>query len=74
MKQIAKHIALSAMPVFQSELFDEQAVSQFLLLTSNANTQTSSLLLYDLSNPTTRSCGVSMPTDLGDSGALMTWL
>ena len=36
MKQIAKHIALSDAPVFQSELFDEQAVTKLLLLTSNA--------------------------------------
>ena len=36
--------------------------------------QISSELLYDLSNPTTRSRGLSMPTDLRDSDALMTWL
>ena len=36
MKQIAKHIDLSATPVTQSDLFDEQTVSRFLLLTSNA--------------------------------------
>ena len=35
MKQIAKHIALSATPVFQSELFDEQTATVLLLLTSN---------------------------------------
>ena len=36
MKQIAKHIALGATPVFQSELFDEQTATVLLLLTSNA--------------------------------------
>ena len=36
MKQIAKHMALSDAPVFQSELFDEQAATMLLLLTSNA--------------------------------------
>ena len=36
MKQVAKHIALSAAPVFQSELFDEQAATMLLFLTSNA--------------------------------------
>ena len=36
--------------------------------------QISSLLLYDLSNPTTRSYGFSMSTDLGNSGATLTWL
>ena len=36
MKQIAKHIALSATLVFQSELFDEQTATMLLLLTSNA--------------------------------------
>ena len=35
MKQIAKHIALSDAPVFQSELFDEQTATMLLLLTSN---------------------------------------
>ena len=35
MKQIAKHIALSATPVFQSELLDEQTATRLLLLTSN---------------------------------------
>ena len=35
MKQMAKHIALSATPVFQSELFDEQTTTMLLLLTSN---------------------------------------
>ena len=35
MKQIAKHIALSDAPVFQLELFDEQAATMLLLLTSN---------------------------------------
>ena len=29
MKQIAKHIALSAMPVFQSDLLDEQTANGF---------------------------------------------
>ena len=32
----------------------------------------SSTLLYDLSNPTTRSYGLPMPTDLSDSGAPLT--
>ena len=36
MKQIAKHIALSATPVAQSDLFDEQTATRLLLLTSNA--------------------------------------
>ena len=36
MKQITKHIALGATPVFQFELFDEQAAIKLLLLTSNA--------------------------------------
>ena len=36
MKQIAKHIALLATPVFQSELFDEQTTTVLLLLTPNA--------------------------------------
>ena len=36
MTQIAKHIALSDAPVFQSELFDEQTAPLLLLLTSNA--------------------------------------
>ena len=36
MKQIAKHIVLSAAPVFQSELFDEQTATKLLLLPSNA--------------------------------------
>ena len=35
MKQIAKHIALSAAPVFQFELLDEQTAIRLLLLTSN---------------------------------------
>ena len=35
MKQIAKHIALSDAPVFQSELFVEQAVTILSLLPSN---------------------------------------
>ncbi len=35
MKQIAKHIALTATPVFQSELLDEQIATKLLLLTSN---------------------------------------
>ena len=35
MKQIAKHIALSDAPVFQSELFDEQTTTVLWLLTSN---------------------------------------
>ena len=110
MKQIAKHIALSATPVALSDLFDERTATMLLLLTSNVASEgrrsaqhggvrstgwldvglgqlalcfsstclpwlsrTSSSLLYDLSNPTTRSCGLSMPTDLGDPGALMTW-
>ena len=36
MTQIAKHIALSDAPLFQSELFDEQAATTLWLLTSNA--------------------------------------
>ena len=36
MKQIAKHIALSDAPLFQSELFDKQAPTTLWLLTSNA--------------------------------------
>ena len=36
MKQVAKHIALSAVPVLQSELFDEQTATKLLLLTPNA--------------------------------------
>ena len=36
MKQIAKHIALSATLVFQSGLFDEQTATMLLVLTSNA--------------------------------------
>ena len=36
MKQMAKHIALSATPVAQSDLFDEQTATKLLLLTSNA--------------------------------------
>ena len=36
MKQIAKHIALSATPVFQPELFDGQTATMLLLLTPNA--------------------------------------
>ena len=36
MKQIAKHIALSAMRVFRSELFVEQTATVLWLLTSNA--------------------------------------
>ena len=35
MKHIAKHIALSDAPVFQSELFDEQTATKLLLLPSN---------------------------------------
>ena len=35
MKQIAKHLASSATPVSQSELFDEQPATKLLLLTSN---------------------------------------
>ncbi len=35
MKQVAKHIALSPVPVFQSELFDEQTATKLLLLTPN---------------------------------------
>ena len=36
MKQIAKHIALSATPVALSDLFDERTATMLLLLTSNA--------------------------------------
>ena len=36
MKQTAKHIALSATLVFQSEPIDEQIATRLLLLTSNA--------------------------------------
>ena len=35
MKQIAKHIALSATTVFQSELFVEQTATKLLNLTPN---------------------------------------
>ena len=36
MKQIAKHIVLSATPVFRPGLFDERTATMLLLLTSNA--------------------------------------
>ena len=36
MKQIAKHIALGATPVLQSELFGDQTATKLSLLTSNA--------------------------------------
>ena len=35
MKQIAKHLALSATQVFRPGLFDEQTATKLLLLTSN---------------------------------------
>ena len=36
MKQMAKHIALSATPVFRPGLFDDRTATMLLLLTSNA--------------------------------------
>ena len=52
MKQVAKHIALSAVPVLQSELFDEQTATKLLLLTPNVR----------LSGAGARSAEASAPT------------
>ena len=71
MKQIAKHIALSATTVFQSELFDEQTATKLLNLTPNIASEgrrsaqhggvPSTGWLGDEANP------VSKPTGLDDA-------
>ena len=73
MKQIAKHIALSDAPVFQLELFDEQAATMLLLLTSNIASEGRRSAKHG-GVPSTGWLGdeanrVSMPTGLHDAEA-----